>query len=73
VLFVFHVDFFVRNHYYNCAALVIKLYVNQPSPVTNDCGFAVAASLCKPMPSENGSKETTLSCLIRKLFAPPEK
>lgn len=27
-----------------CARFVMRLYVNQPSPVENDCGFAVCVS-----------------------------
>ena len=32
------------------------LNANQPSPVTNVCGFAVCASLIMPTPSSYGSK-----------------
>lgn len=37
-----------------CERFVTRLYVNQPSPVMKNCGFAVAASRMTPRPSLNG-------------------
>jgi NAD(P)-dependent dehydrogenase (short-subunit alcohol dehydrogenase family) len=47
--------------------------VNQPSPVTNICGFADAASRTTPIPSLNGWKETTFAYGTRKLLRGPVK
>ena len=46
---------------------------NHPSPVLNDCGFAVWASRMIPNPSLNGSKSTIRSYRTRNLFFGPEK
>ena len=57
--------------YYIWARLVARLKANHPSPVLNDCGFAVWASRMIPNPSLNGSKSTMRSYLTRNFFLGP--